>query len=74
MLFRSDGRPVALVGPNGSGKTTLIKCILGLVRHDSGIIRVGGAEIGNDVTYRKHLGYMPQAGKYPDQMKVGQVF
>jgi ABC-2 type transport system ATP-binding protein len=35
---------VGLLGPNGAGKTTTIKCILGLVRPDSGEIRVGGVD------------------------------
>lgn len=70
----SDGRPVALVGPNGSGKTTLIKCILGLVRPNAGIIRFKGETTGNDYHYRRDLGYMPQAGRFPDQMTVRQVF
>ena len=34
------GAVTALVGPNGSGKTTMIKCILGLVKPDSGLVKV----------------------------------
>lgn len=33
---------VGLLGPNGAGKTTIIKCILGLMRPDSGEISVFG--------------------------------
>ena len=71
--FTSE-QPVALVGPNGSGKTTLIKCILGLVKPDSGNILFKGLPVGNDFEYRRYLGYMPQSGRFPEQMTVGQVF
>ncbi len=73
-LYGEEGQAVAVVGPNGSGKTTLIKCILGLVRPDSGTIAVNGISIDNDAHYRRHLGYMPQVGRYPDNMLVGHLF
>jgi Cu-processing system ATP-binding protein len=65
---------ISLIGPNGSGKTTLIKCILGLVKADSGTIFFNNAPITENVEYRKHIGYMPQIGRYPDNMKIGQLF
>ncbi len=68
------GQVVAIVGPNGSGKTTLIKCLLGLVRPDGGTVVLNGSQIGNDADYRRHLGYMPQMGRYPDNMLVHQLF
>lgn len=68
------GKSYALIGPNGSGKTTLIKCILGMVIPDKGVIQVNGKSIANDWYYRNQIGYMPQIGRYPDQMKIGQVF
>jgi Cu-processing system ATP-binding protein len=68
------GQVVSLIGPNGSGKTTLIKCILGMVRADDGSIYVNGNKINGDPTYRSAIGYMPQIGRYPDNMKVGQLF
>lgn len=70
----NKGQVISLIGPNGSGKTTLIKCILGLVRPDQGQIELDGASIFKDESYRKKIGYMPQIGRYPDQMKVGQLF
>jgi len=69
-----SGQSYAMIGPNGSGKTTLIKCILGMVLPDSGIINVHGHSIANDWSYRNHIGYMPQIGRYPEQMKIGQIF
>ncbi len=68
------GKSYAMIGPNGSGKTTLIKCILGMVIADKGEIKVDGKSIANDWTYRNRIGYMPQIGRYPDQMKIGQIF
>ncbi len=70
----NHGKSYAMIGPNGSGKTTLIKCILGMVMPDTGSITVAGKSIANDWTYRNLIGYMPQIGRYPDQMKIGQVF
>src|SRR5688572_447841 len=72
-LFNSR-QVVSLIGPNGSGKTTLIKCILGMVKADSGFIYVNGQQINGDPSYRSGIGYMPQIGRYPDNMKVGQLF
>lgn len=70
----NHGSSYAMIGPNGSGKTTLIKCILGMVIPDTGIITVNGKPIANDWSYRNLIGYMPQIGRYPDQMKIGQIF
>jgi Cu-processing system ATP-binding protein len=68
------GQAVAIIGPNGSGKTTLIKSILGMVMPESGSIAFQGRIIGTDALYRRHIGYMPQIGRYPDNMQVGQLF
>jgi Cu-processing system ATP-binding protein len=70
----NKGECIALIGPNGSGKTTFIKCILGMVVPDSGFITFNGKNILHDWQYRKCIGYMPQIGRYPDNMTIGQVF
>lgn len=72
LLFEA-GQCVALIGPNGCGKTTLIKSLLGMVLPDSGEIIFKGKNIKNDFGYRKHIGYMPQIGRYPENMSIGQV-
>ncbi len=69
----NKGECIALIGPNGSGKTTLIKSILGMVIPDSGFITFNARNILHDWHYRKNIGYMPQIGRYPDNMTIGQV-
>lgn len=68
-----SGQCIALIGPNGSGKTTIIKSILGMVIADSGTITFNAKSIANDWTYRSNIGYMPQIGRYPENMTIGQV-
>lgn len=67
------GKSYALVGPNGSGKTTLIKSILGMVIPTSGEIIVNGENIKDRWKYRDKIGYMPQIGRYPENMRIGQL-
>ena len=68
------GECIGLIGPNGSGKTTLIKCFLGMVVPDSGTVYFDNNTIANMWLYRKHIGYMPQIGRYPENMTIGQIF
>ncbi len=68
------GQVISLIGPNGSGKTTLIKSILGMVKADKGKIFFNNEPINGDPSYRSQIGYMPQIGRYPDNMKIGQLF
>ena len=68
------GRSYALIGPNGSGKTTLIKSILGMVIPSSGEIFVDDENIKKHWRYREKIGYMPQSGHYPENIRVGQLF
>ncbi|MEX0995114.1 MAG: ABC transporter ATP-binding protein [Balneolaceae bacterium] len=69
-----EGQATGIVGPNGSGKTTLIKTILGLVRPDSGLIEVNGVKLNGNWEYRQDIGYMPQVARYPENMRVFELF
>lgn len=72
-LELQGGQCIALIGPNGSGKTTLIKSMLGMVVPQSGDILFKGKSIAQEWSYRNHIGYMPQIGRYPENMTIGQV-
>jgi Cu-processing system ATP-binding protein len=69
----SKGECIALLGPNGCGKTTLIKSLLGMVVPDSGTINFNNELITNRWMYRSQIGYMPQIGRYPENMTIAQV-
>jgi ABC-2 type transport system ATP-binding protein len=48
----APGDIYGFLGPNGAGKTTTMRLILGLIRRDSGRIRIFGQEEGVDVRGR----------------------
>lgn len=52
-----ERKTVCLVGPNGGGKSTLLKALLGLVKPQSGAIKVLGMDPRKA---RLQVGYMPQ--------------
>ena len=57
------GEVVGLLGPNGAGKTTSFYMIVGLVRPDSGRVRLDGEDLTELPMYaraRRGVGYLPQ--------------
>lgn len=71
--FFGEGECVALLGPNGCGKTTMIKSILGMVLPDSGEILFDNVPVKKDWLYREQIGYMPQIGRYPENMTIAHL-
>ncbi|MBV2235885.1 MAG: ABC transporter ATP-binding protein [Sterolibacterium sp.] len=60
-LTVQPGEFFGLLGPNGAGKTTLISALAGLVRMDSGKIKVMGCDVVSDYrSARRQLGVVPQ--------------
>jgi len=53
------GEIFGLLGPNGAGKTTTIKCILGLIRQDSGSIEVLGQPAASSHV-RAQIGFLAE--------------
>ncbi len=56
------GAMTCLLGPSGAGKTTIADLITGLIRPDSGVVRVDGVPLGEiDLrAWRALIGYVPQ--------------
>lgn len=44
-LTVADGRTLAVLGPNGAGKSTALAAIAGLLRPDTGAVRLGGRDL-----------------------------
>jgi manganese/zinc/iron transport system ATP- binding protein len=53
------GSLTGIIGPNGAGKSTLFKAALGLLRADSGEVRVFGEPVREA---RRRIAYIPQSG------------
>jgi len=55
------GEIFGFLGPNGAGKTTTIKSMLGLIRTNSGSIKINGIDISTDgKKIKKNIGYLPE--------------
>lgn len=70
-LALAPGTVVGLLGKNGTGKTTLIKCALGLIKPDSGEVRVFDEPVWTlSAQAKSRLGYVPQTVVLYPWMKV----
>jgi len=68
------GAVYGLVGANGAGKTTLIKHILGLLRAESGTVRVFGLDpVTNPVAVLSRIGYLSEENDLPGWMRVDEL-
>ncbi|HMN71412.1 MAG TPA: ABC transporter ATP-binding protein [Rhodoblastus sp.] len=47
-----EGQLVTLIGSNGAGKTTTLRAVSGMIKPQSGSIRLGGDEIAGEPAYR----------------------
>lgn len=69
------GEIVGLLGPNGAGKSTIFYMIVGLIRPDSGQIRLDGEVINKLPMYlraRSGIGYLPQEASVFRKLTVEQ--
>src|SRR5262245_59253002 len=65
------GRCYGFFGRNGAGKTTTIKCLLNLLRPNSGSVRMFGLDPQKDeVAVKSRLAYVPDAVAFYPWMTV----
>ena len=70
----SRGVVHGLVGANGAGKTTLIKHVLGLLRAESGSVRVFGHDpVADPVVVLSRIGYLSEENDLPGWMRVDEL-
>ncbi|RFA12071.1 ABC transporter ATP-binding protein [Subtercola boreus] len=63
-----------IVGPNGAGKTTTLSMITGLLRPDSGEIRVNGLDVWADpVAAKRSIGVLPDKLRLFDRLTGRQL-
>jgi ABC-type multidrug transport system ATPase subunit len=68
------GAVYGLVGANGAGKTTLIKHVLGLLRPESGSVRVFGLDpVAEPVAVLSRIGYLSEENDLPGWMTVDEL-
>ena len=69
------GQSLVVIGGSGTGKSVMLKCVLGILRADSGSIRIGGEEVtklsgaARD-NYLSRFGMLFQGGALFDSLSV----
>ena len=73
-LSIARGESLVIIGGSGTGKSVLLKCILGLIRHDSGSITLEGQDVttGDRDVFLARFGMLFQGGALFDSMTVWQ--
>jgi lipopolysaccharide export system ATP-binding protein len=74
-LSVASGEVIGLLGPNGAGKTTTFYMAVGMVKPDSGQVKLDEEDITDCPMYmraRKGLGYLPQEASIFRKMSVIQ--
>jgi ABC-2 type transport system ATP-binding protein len=73
-LSFARGGVYGLVGANGAGKTTLIKHILGLLKAETGSVRIFGLDpVAEPVAVLSRLGYLSEENDLPGWMRVDEL-
>jgi phospholipid/cholesterol/gamma-HCH transport system ATP-binding protein len=71
-LTIASGTSMVIIGGSGTGKSVLLKCVLGLVHHDSGSITLDGQDVtkADRDAFLARFGMLFQGGALFDSLKV----
>jgi ABC-2 type transport system ATP-binding protein len=73
-LRATPGQVYGLVGSNGAGKTTLLKHLLGLLRAESGTVRIFGLDpVRDPVGVLGRVGYLSEERELPEWMRIDEL-
>ncbi|QFT92735.1 Glutamine transport ATP-binding protein GlnQ [Roseovarius sp. THAF9] len=69
-----SGTSMVIIGGSGTGKSVILKCILGLIQHDSGQITLDGQDVttGDRDAFLARFGMLFQGGALFDSLPVWQ--
>ena len=68
-----SGAVYGLVGPNGAGKSTVIRHITGILKQDSGEVKVDGEDVYENTAVKARIAYIPDDVFYYTQASVNDM-
>ena len=68
-----SGAVYGLVGPNGAGKSTVIRHITGILKQDSGEVKVDGEDVFENNAVKARIAYIPDDVFYYTQASVNDM-
>jgi ABC-2 type transport system ATP-binding protein len=68
-----DSSVYGMVGPNGAGKTTAIRHLAGILRQDSGEIRIGGEPVFENPAVKSRIAYIPDDDFFFPQASIDDM-
>lgn len=69
-----EGCITGFIGANGAGKTTTIRSILGIIRRDSGQIRIFGEDLeGNEKSLKDRIGVVFDDSYFYDELSMAEM-
>ena len=70
----NEGQIFGMLGPNGVGKSTIFNLLTGLIRPNSGTIKINGKDVTDYPVYLRtkkfRVGYVPQYGGYFNDLSL----